>query len=182
MYVREGGTTVRQLGGPREVVVHAVVESRTEDSLAGPRGRGANAVGADVHTRRRRADGARRARFLVVCKYKVVWTSNARPARPTPPRRAALPRRSRLCDAPGAPHRHRRRASRAAAQRIMTRRELHKFLVAGNTVYVCATAGSARRQPRGCTDACTAGLARRSAPKGSPSADGAAAQSPRNSI
>ena len=58
-------------------------------------------------------------------------------------------------------------ASRPAAQRIMTRRELHKFLVAGNTVYVCI-GWSARRQRRGCTDACTCSIARRSAPKGSP--------------
>ena len=80
---------MRQLGGPREVVVHAVVESRTEDSLAGPRGRGANAVGADVHTRRRRIDGARRAKFLVVCKYMCIRTSNAARARSNP----AEPRR-----------------------------------------------------------------------------------------
>ena len=139
----------------------------------------ANAVGADVHTRRRRLDGARRARFLVVCKYDVVWTSNARPARPREqPRRAAPPDPDSVRSARDASQ-DARRASSAAAQRIMTRRELQKLVLPATLVRLCHSPG-AWHERRGCTGGCTYGLARRSAPKGSPSVDGAAAQSPGN--
>jgi len=55
---------------------------------AAPRSR-ANAVGATFTRLHRRLDGARRARFLVVCKYMCIRTSNAARARrnPAEPRR-----------------------------------------------------------------------------------------------
>ena len=46
------------------------------------------------------------------------------------------------------------------------------------SVYVCVTAGSARRQRRFCTDASTAGIARRTAPKGSLPSPGRPLRSP----
>ena len=100
---------MRQLGGPREVVVHHACagQQSSEDSLAGHAAVPGERRRRDVHTRlRRRPDGARRARFLVVCKYEVVSTSNARPARPrsNPAAPAARPRRRHLCATQGTPH------------------------------------------------------------------------------
>ena len=57
----------------------------------------------------------------------------------TPPRRAARPRRRHFCATQGTPHRHRRRASRAAAQRIMTQRAPQVFELPATCVRLCHT-------------------------------------------
>ena len=65
---------MRQLGGPREVVVHhacAGQQSSAEDSLAGRAAVPGERRRRDVHTRLRlRLDGARRARFWLCVSAK----------------------------------------------------------------------------------------------------------------
>ena len=159
---------MRQLGGPREVVVHS---RRVPDG--GLAGRPARARGEHrrrhVHPRlRRRLDGARRARFFVLCVSTCVYGRRTRPALgATPPSHAARPRRRRLCAAQGAPHRRRTPARHSTDPDSKSPKIKLSCPCRQLSVYVCVTAGSARRQRRFCTDASTAGIARRTAPKGS---------------
>ena len=149
MYVRgrEGPllcvTVGRPEGSSRPPHLQAV---RASDSLAG-RAAVPGERRRDGHTRlRRRLDGARRARFLVVSvyKYDVVWTSNAASAWSNP---AARPRRRRLCATPGMPHDSQPAASRAAAQRIMTQRAPQVFVLPA-TLCVCVAAAHPRPASR----------------------------------